>query len=168
MCAVAVMLSSEPALGKFLFRAIKPWVHIAEPEVSMAAVQVSDIAIAVREGADAVMLSGETAFGKFPFKAVEVMGTVSKKTESSMLSYSVRTLTLCSRMLGVSLLLFLDMFLGRTHSIVFWRVRAGFAVYSFVLLILMPRQNLRNKICSGQAEVADSFPSPSFKRSEVA
>ena len=53
-------------------------------------VQVSDIAIAVREGADAVMLSGETAFGKFPFKAVEVMGTVSKRTESSMLSYSVR------------------------------------------------------------------------------
>ena len=51
--------------------------------------QVSDIAIAVREGADAVMLSGETAFGKFPFKAVEVMGTVAKKTESSMLSYSV-------------------------------------------------------------------------------
>lgn len=54
--------------------------------------QVSDIAIAVREGADAVMLSGETAFGKFPFKAVEVMGTVSKRTESSMLSYSVRAL----------------------------------------------------------------------------
>ncbi len=58
--------------------------------MGMSAVQVSDIAIAVREGADAVMLSGETAFGKFPFKAVEVMGTVAKKTESSMLSYSVR------------------------------------------------------------------------------
>ena len=54
-----------------------------------SSLQVSDIAIAVREGADAVMLSGETAFGKFPFKAVEVMGTVAKKTESSMLSYSV-------------------------------------------------------------------------------
>ena len=55
----------------------------------LSSLQVSDIAIAVREGADAVMLSGETAFGKFPFKAVEVMGTVAKKTESSMLSYSV-------------------------------------------------------------------------------
>ena len=55
----------------------------------LCSLQVSDIAIAVREGADAVMLSGETAFGKFPFKAVEVMGTVAKKTESSMLSYSV-------------------------------------------------------------------------------
>lgn len=57
--------------------------------VRISTLQVSDIAIAVREGADAVMLSGETAFGKFPFKAVEVMGTVAKKTESSMLSYSV-------------------------------------------------------------------------------
>jgi len=34
--------------------------------------QVSDIAIAVREGADAVMLSGETAYGRFPHKTVQV------------------------------------------------------------------------------------------------
>ena len=63
---------------------------------------MSDIAIAVREGADAVMLSGETAFGKFPFKAVEVMGTVAKKTESSMLSYSVRALCCLTSVCAVS------------------------------------------------------------------
>ena len=51
--------------------------------------EVSDIAIAVREGADAVMLSGETAYGKFPFKAVSVMSTVSRRTEQAMLSYQV-------------------------------------------------------------------------------
>ena len=51
--------------------------------------EVSDIAIAVREGADAVMLSGETAYGRFPFKSVAVMATVAKKTEASMLSYQV-------------------------------------------------------------------------------
>ncbi|KAJ9553026.1 hypothetical protein OSB04_017071 [Centaurea solstitialis] len=47
--------------------------------------EVSDIAIAVREGADAVMLSGETAHGKFPLKAVKVMHTVSLRTEASIM-----------------------------------------------------------------------------------
>ncbi|MQL84959.1 hypothetical protein Taro_017480 [Colocasia esculenta] len=46
--------------------------------------EVSDIAIAVREGSDAVMLSGETAHGKFPLKAVKVMHTVALRTEATM------------------------------------------------------------------------------------
>eukprot|EP01024_Parvocaulis_polyphysoides_P022255 TRINITY_DN20642_c0_g1_i2.p1 TRINITY_DN20642_c0_g1~~TRINITY_DN20642_c0_g1_i2.p1 ORF type:complete len:306 (-),score=55.06 TRINITY_DN20642_c0_g1_i2:260-1147(-) len=49
--------------------------------------EVSDIAIAVREGADAVMLSGESAYGNFPLKAVEAMSTVALRTEKSLLSY---------------------------------------------------------------------------------
>ena len=53
--------------------------------------QVSDIAIAVREGTDAIMLSGESAYGKFPYKSVDVMATVAKHTEQSMLSYAVCT-----------------------------------------------------------------------------
>jgi Pyruvate kinase, barrel domain len=63
------------------------------------ALQVSDIAIAVREGTDAVMLSGESAYGQFPYKAVDVMCTVAKHTEASMLSYAVggfEELTCCS------------------------------------------------------------------------
>lgn len=50
---------------------------------------MSDISIAVREGTDAVMLSGESAYGAFPYKAVDVMATVAKHTEQSMLSYAV-------------------------------------------------------------------------------
>lgn len=46
--------------------------------------EVSDIAIAVREGSDAIMLSGETAHGKFPLKAVKVMHTVALRTETSL------------------------------------------------------------------------------------
>ncbi|KAH7446706.1 hypothetical protein KP509_01G069700 [Ceratopteris richardii] len=46
--------------------------------------EVSDIAIAVREGADAVMLSGETAHGKYPLKALKVMHTVALRTEATL------------------------------------------------------------------------------------
>ncbi|KAL9669375.1 hypothetical protein QQ045_006922 [Rhodiola kirilowii] len=46
--------------------------------------EVSDIAIAVRQGSDAIMLSGETAHGKYPLKAVYVMHTVVLRIESSL------------------------------------------------------------------------------------
>ncbi|XP_028762510.1 pyruvate kinase isozyme G, chloroplastic isoform X2 [Neltuma alba] len=48
--------------------------------------EVSDIAIAVREGSDGIMLSGETAHGKYPLKAVKVMHTVALRTELSVSS----------------------------------------------------------------------------------
>ena len=43
--------------------------------------EVSDIALAVREGADSIMLSGETAAGKYPHRSLEVMNNVARRAE---------------------------------------------------------------------------------------
>lgn len=43
--------------------------------------EVTDVSLAVREGADAVMLSAETASGAYPVKTVEMMDRVIRETE---------------------------------------------------------------------------------------
>jgi pyruvate kinase len=52
---------------------------VTEPVPTRA--EVSDVATAVYEGADAVMLSAESASGKWPVKAVEMMDSVAKVVE---------------------------------------------------------------------------------------
>jgi len=44
--------------------------------------EVSDVALAVRSGADAVMLSAESASGEYPQAAVAMMDTIARETEA--------------------------------------------------------------------------------------
>jgi pyruvate kinase len=52
--------------------------------------EVTDVANAILDGADACMLSGETAIGKHPRKVVEMMNRIAVATEASMIGQPLR------------------------------------------------------------------------------
>ncbi len=46
--------------------------------------EVTDVANAIREGADAIMLSGETAMGKYPVETLQMMAQIAESTEQHL------------------------------------------------------------------------------------
>lgn len=88
---VEMPIESVPGIQKQLIRlcrrAGKPVVVATQMLESMIAAavptraEVSDVATAVFEGADAVMLSAESAAGEYPVEAVSMMASIARKVE---------------------------------------------------------------------------------------
>jgi len=96
---VEMPLEQVPGLQKSLTRAArragKPIVIATQMLESMidapapTRAEVSDVATAVFEGADAVMLSAESAVGKYPVEAVETMASIATEVERDPLYDSI-------------------------------------------------------------------------------
>jgi len=96
---VEMPLEQVPGLQKSLTRAArragKPIVIATQMLESMieapapTRAEVSDVATAVFEGADAIMLSAESAMGKYPAEAVETMARIATEVEDDPLYDSI-------------------------------------------------------------------------------
>ena len=96
---VELPLEAVPGRQKQIIRAArragKPVVVATQMLESMNAApvptraEVSDVATAVFDGADAVMLSGETASGAYPVEAVQVMDRIAQAVENDPLYASI-------------------------------------------------------------------------------
>jgi pyruvate kinase len=91
---VEMLLEKVPAVQKSIVRkcnvAGKPVITATQMLDSMirnrrpTRAEVTDVANAILDGADATMLSGETAIGQFPLDAVTMMSRIAEETEMSL------------------------------------------------------------------------------------
>ncbi len=110
--------------------------HLLESMISApmpTRAEISDVATAVRERADAVMLSGETTTGLYPLECVEVMKNIVRSTEPTEKRGINEVLELRepkSKMLRSAAVLGQE--LGNSGIIVF--TRSGFLAYTLAAL----------------------------------
>jgi pyruvate kinase len=98
---VELPLEKVPGIQKLLTRAArkagKPVIVATQMLESMISnpvptrAEVSDVATAIYEGADAVMLSAESASGQFPIEAVKTMNRIAEEVESEPLYRAIIT-----------------------------------------------------------------------------
>jgi pyruvate kinase len=96
---VEMPLERVPGIQKFMTRSArragKPVVVATQMLESMinspvpTRAEVSDVATAIFEGADAVMLSAESAAGKYPTEAVATMNRIAEEVEKDSLHQSI-------------------------------------------------------------------------------
>lgn len=96
--AVEVPLERVPLIQKEIVRKCnikgKPVIIATQMMESMTEksfptrAEISDVANAVLDGADALMLSGETSVGKFPCKVIETMGKIIEQIENNSNIYN--------------------------------------------------------------------------------
>jgi pyruvate kinase len=78
------IISECASRGKFSIVATQ-LLHSMRESTRPTRAEVSDVATAVLDGADALMLSAETGFGRHPVRAVEVLRTIIERTERHQL-----------------------------------------------------------------------------------